>query len=369
MRRGSVRVRFAEYAARIFLVAAVIAAPALWAQREPPVEQVASHEFELKTASGSGAMPFEISLNWNKPQPQVTRAVVIFHGKGRDVEGYYRAALRAADLAGGDAGATTIVVAPQFLNEEDARAHGLSMDVLRWRQGVWEAGTDAAAPSAISAYTVIDAIVAHLADRNLFPNLKTLVLAGHSGGGQAMQRYAIVGHAEKIAGDTIRVRYVIANPSSFFYFTDDRPKFDGNSFRFEAASGGDCRNFDHWKYGPREIKDDEEYVKESAKAGWQTLEDAYAKKDVVYLLGTADIDPHQEDLDTSCQGEMEGPSRFLRGQAFYAWLHGRHAADWNQRMWFVPDVAHNATKMFTAECGVAALYERAVCKDEGNAAR
>jgi pimeloyl-ACP methyl ester carboxylesterase len=343
---------------------AMLALPVGFAQKEPPVEQVASLSFVLKTPKGSGAMPFEVSLDWNKPQPAVTRAVVIFHGKGRDVEGYYRAALRAADLAGGDSAATTIVVAPQFLNEEDARAHGLPKDVLRWRQGVWEAGVDAAAPSPISAFVVIDAIVAHLADRTLFPNLKTIVLAGHSGGGQAMQRYAIVGHAERIAGEGIHVRYVIANPSSYMYFTDDRPAFADGSIHFETSTNAGCRNFDHWKFGPLEIKEDEEYVKDSAAAGWPALENAYAKKDVVYLLGTADVDPHQKDLDVSCAGELEGPTRFLRGQAYYAWLHGRHAAEWNQRMWFVPGVAHTAHGMFTAECGVAALYERANCKDQ-----
>ena len=66
---------------------------------------------------------------------------------------------------------------------------------------------------------------------------------------------------------------------------------------------------------------------------------------------------------STCQGEMEGPSRFLLGQAFYAWLHQRHATDWDQRMWFVPNLAHSAGKMFTSECGVAALYERSACQD------
>ncbi len=325
------------------------------------MEIVASHAFSLKTAHGSAEMPFDVSLDWNVPQPQVVRAVVMFHGKGRDVDGYYRSTLRAAERAGGDAAATSIVVAPQFLNEEDARAHHLPDSVLRWPQGTWEAGTEAAGPVSISAYEVIDAIVVHLADRRLFPNLKTIVLAGHSGGGQAMQRYAIVGRGESLAGNEIHLRYVIANPSSYFYFGDERPRFEGTSFRFETASGGGCRDFDHWKFGPVDVH--EEYVRQSAAAGWQGLEDTFAKKDVVYLLGTADVDPHEKDLDVSCAGEMEGPSRFLRGQAYYAWLHGRHAAEWNQRLWFVPDVAHSAGKMFTSECGVAALFERSSCQD------
>jgi pimeloyl-ACP methyl ester carboxylesterase len=331
------------------------------AQREPPVEIVASHVFSLKTPHGQGEMPFDVSLDWNQPQPQVIRAVIIFHGKGRDVDGYYRSAQRAAERAGGDAAATSILVAPQFLNEEDARAHGLPPSVLRWRQGTWESGAEAAGPAAISAYEVIDAMVQHLSDRRLFPNLKTIVLAGHSGGGQAMQRYAIAGRAEQVTPSGIHLRYVIANPSSFMYFDDERPKFDGASFRFETASGDGCRNFNHWKYGPVDVHED--YVKQISAAGWQSLEDAFARKDVLYLLGTADIDPHEKDLDTSCAGELEGPTRFLRGQAYYAWLHKRHATDWNQRLWFVPGVAHSGGKMFTSECGVAALFERSSCPD------
>jgi pimeloyl-ACP methyl ester carboxylesterase len=223
-------------------------------------------------------------------------------------------------------------------------------------------GAEASGPVALSAYEVIDAMVAHLADPKFFPNLKTIVLAGHSGGGQAMQRYAVVGKAERLVPAGIKLRYVVANPSSYVYFTDERPVFGEGAIKFETADGKGCRNFDHWKYGPNEVR--EEYVRQSAAAGWQALEDAYAQKDVVYLLGTADVDPHEkDDLDVSCAGEMEGPTRFLRGQAYYAWLHGRHTSNWNQRMWFAPGVAHSGEKMFTSECGVAALFERTACQD------
>jgi hypothetical protein len=68
------------------------------AERERPVEIVASQAFTLKTPHGTAEMPFDVSLDWNQPQSQVTRAVVMFHGKGRDVDGYYKATLRAAEL-------------------------------------------------------------------------------------------------------------------------------------------------------------------------------------------------------------------------------------------------------------------------------
>jgi hypothetical protein len=345
----------------ILLIASCTAESPAGAEKESPVDIVASHVFGLNTPEGAAEMPFDVSLEWNQPQPQVTRAVVMFHGKGRDVDGYYRATLRAAESAGADAAATSILVAPQFLNEEDARAHGLPARVLRWRQGTWESGAEAVEPVAESAYSVIDAIVEHLSDRRFFPNLKIIVLAGHSGGGQAVQRYAVVGHAERLAGPSIHLKYVVANPSSYLYFGDERPQFKEKTFQFEKASGIECRNFNHWKYGPLEVH--EAYVQQSASAGWQALEDTFARKDVVYLLGAADVDPHEKDLDVSCAGEMEGPSRFLRGQAYYAWLHGRHLANWNQRIWFVPGVAHSGGKMFTSECGVDALFERSSCLD------
>jgi pimeloyl-ACP methyl ester carboxylesterase len=332
------------------------------AEQEPPVEIVASKLVGLTTPHGSGQLPIEISLDWNQPQPQVTRAVIMLHGKGRDVDGYYRSLRKAAELAGGDAQAKSILIAPQFLNEEDARAHHLPENVLRWPQGTWESGREAAGPASISAYEVIDALVAHLADRKLFPNLKTIVLAGHSGGGQAIQRYAIAGRAEHAAGPDIHVRYIVANPSSYMYFTDDRPVFEGNTVRFAAGNAQACEKFDHWKFGPLHVRED--YVRESAAAGWPVLEDAFAQKDVLYLLGTADIDPHEKDLDVSCAGEMEGPNRFLRGRAYYAWMRQHHVSGLNQHMWFVPGIAHSGGKMFTSECGVAALFEQAKCVDQ-----
>jgi hypothetical protein len=90
-------------------------------------------------------------------------------------------------------------------------------------------------------------------------------------------------------------------------------------------------------------------------------EAAYAERDVIYLLGAADIDPHEKDLDTSCEAEAQGPTRFARGQTYFAYLHTRHPSGWNQRIWLVPGVAHSARKMLTSACGVSALFEAGAC--------
>ena len=265
----------------------------------------------VSTAQGSAVEPYVISLDWSKPQPKITHAVIIFHGKGRNVESYYRSLLEAAGIAGA-AGRNTVFVAPQFLDEEDIGPRDLQPDVLRWRRTDWESGAPAVAPISISPFDIIDAILARLSDHSIFSNLKSVVLAGHSGGAQLVQRYAVVGRAlMTIPNGGLNVRFVIANPSSYLYFSDERPGASGTYAPFETQT---CPKFNHWKYGSIDAPS---YVRTGPDNSWAQVEATYAKRDVIYLLGTADTDPHEQDLDVSCGGEAQGPTRFARGQAYF----------------------------------------------------
>jgi hypothetical protein len=321
-------------------------------QGEAPA--IAGQKFRITTSAGSATDPFLISLDWSKPQPQITRALIIVHGKGRDVKADYRTALEAAGRAG-PAASETVFVAPQFLDEEDVDVHDMPADVLRWRRTSWDAGAPASAPIPVSSYEVVDALLARLTDRSVFPNLATVVLAGHSAGAQLVQRYAVVGRAPIALSITggIHFRFVIANASSYLYFSDVRraaPLFHSRG----------CVGFNHWKYG---TVDGPPYLKSDAESSWSQLEAHYAQQDVIYLLGTADTDPHEKELDVSCSGEAQGPTRFARGQAYYDYLHGRNGIRWNQRMWFVPEVAHSQRQMFMSTCGVEALFDIGSCPD------
>jgi hypothetical protein len=353
------KLRSETLALLVLIAPAAVAQHTRSGQSGAPVANIPQQAFAMTTPQGKAEIPYEVSQDWLHPLPGVTRAIILLHGKGRNVEGNYESLERAAKQAG--AGATALLITPQFLNDEDAGEHGLPAAVLRWRHDAWQGGEPAQGPLPLSAYDVLDAMIDHLADRSLFPHLATIVVAGHSAGGQAVQRYAVVGKAASVAAaQGIHVRFVIANPSSYLYFSGDRPESKSAPFTFALHHGLACGDFDRWKYG---IHDPPPYVKKVAAGGWQPLEDAYAKGDVIYLLGTDDTDPHHPELDISCAGEAEGSSRFLRGQAYFAYLHARHAAEWRQRMWFVPGVAHSEPKMFESSCGVAALFDTAPCED------
>jgi pimeloyl-ACP methyl ester carboxylesterase len=324
-----------------------------------PVSVVADKTIAVKTARGSGMLPLYLSADWNKPQPTITRALLIFHGKLRNADVYNNSGL-AAISAAGVPGKDTLLITPQFLAQVDVDHYHLPPAALRWAPEGWMAGDDSLnAP--VSSFDAIDAILEHLADKRFFPNLKTVVLAGHSGGGQVMQRYAVVGlGGDKLFRTGVHVRYVIANPSSYVYFSPERPSLDSKDlFTFGAPKKSCMGHYDNWKYG---IHNPPPYVGDT---DFTELEKRFLRRDVVYLLGTKDIDPDHPALDKSCSAEVEGPYRFFRGKAYFAYLTTRHPElareSASQQLWFVPGVEHDGEKMFNSPCGLAALFGAGAC--------
>jgi pimeloyl-ACP methyl ester carboxylesterase len=210
-----------------------------------------------------------------------------------------------------------------------------------WTTQTWKDGEPALGPVALSSFEAVDAVLARLADRTIFPNLVQVVVAGHSAGGQIVQRYTIVGTgSNKLTALGVRVRYVVANPSSDAYFTEDRP--------FPTT---DCPTFDNWKYG---MKKRPAYAANTAPVDFERT---YAEREVVYLLGSDDTNAQAEDLDKRCEAEVQGKFRRARGEAYFAYMQNRHPT-LRHRLQLVPGVGHRARQMFTSTLGVGILFDR-----------
>ena len=121
----------------------------------------------------------------------VTRALVVVHGAGRDADNYFRHALAAAFLAG--ALENTLVVSPRFASTNgNSCADKVSDREATWQcsgPSRWTAGGGAVDNSSVTSFDVIDEILRTLAHKEAFPNLRAMVLAGHSAGGQFVSRY------------------------------------------------------------------------------------------------------------------------------------------------------------------------------------
>ena len=188
-----------------------------------PLRAVGDGRVVVRVPGGTGEIPIYANLDWTKPLPDVTRAVVMLHGLNRNANTYFASAVRAQQAAG-DAGQHSLLLAPQFLADEDIAANSLPPDMLHWGWNDWSGGRSAHGPAPASSFDAIDAILARLADRRIFPHLAQVVLAGHSAGGQVVQRYAVVGNGDAaLHAIGVSMRYVVANPSSYVYFSVDRP--------------------------------------------------------------------------------------------------------------------------------------------------
>jgi hypothetical protein len=295
---------------------------------------------------GGGVLPLYLGADWSRPLPDVTRAVIVVHGLQRNAESYFAAARR-AQAAGGEPGRTSLMIVPQFLTQVDVDAHRLPADTLRWSRGGWESGAPAHGPAPTSSFEAFDAILARLADRRMFPRLAAVVIAGHSGGGQVVQRYAIAGRGDAaLLRAGVAVRYVVANPSSYAYFSADRPV---------PAIAASCPRYNDWKYGMAKLPP---YLASRAPAD---LEKSYLARRVIYLLGTEDTDPNHRELDKSCMGEAQGPYRYFRGHAYADYMKARDRGAPNHVGFDVPGVAHSAGRMLTSACGLAALFDQPGC--------
>lgn len=332
--------------AALLMVVAVISGVTL-AETPPryrqPVKAVAPATLSISTPAGTGAFPLYVSADWTRPQPAITRVVLIFHGLLRNADSYF-AAGETARAAAGSVGSTSMVIAPQFLADFDIPAHHLPAATLGWGYDSWAGGEPALTPAPVSGFDAVDAILARLADRTLFPRLDTVVLAGFSAGAQIVQRYAVVGNGEAVLTQAgIATRYVVSDPSSYLYFTADRP-----------VSNAQCAA-DSWRYGFGSG------VPPYVQGTPASLEARYAARDVTYLMGMSDTDPNHPVLDKSCAGEAQGPQRFARGHAYFSMMQQRHPTGLNQRLVDVPGIAHEGAKMFNSACGLDALFGKPGC--------
>lgn len=306
------------------------------ASNKRTVTVIADAQFKL----GNATIPLYLSHDWAQPQPEITHAVLMFHGRLRNADVYWRTAKNAQTVA--KQSQHSMLIVPQFLADADIKKHALSEDFLHWQWEAWMGGETANGPLAISSFEVIDALLTRLTDRQRFPNLRSVVLAGHSGGAQIVQRYAVVGKADALLkSHTISVRYVVANPSSYLYFSETRP----------FSKSANCDKFNQWKYGWEAAPD---YVDSKSRANYETQ---YSQRDVVYLLGELDTNPHHPALDKSCSAEMQGAFRLERGLHYFNYLQQRHPTMTQQRIIRVPGVAHDGDAMFESAAGISALFE------------
>jgi hypothetical protein len=283
------------------------------------------------------------------------RAVLVIHGTERNADDYLTYVRDAATLAEDDG--RTLLVAPQFLTAEELDAFSLPDDLLYWSSSGWKQGNrsqDTTAhprPARISSFAVLEEFVLQL--RRVAPELRSVVVAGHSAGGQFVQRFA-AGNGLDGNLEDVDVRYLTANPSSYLYFSPERV-VPGTQDSFAVPSDSDCPNwYNDYKYG---LEDLNSYM---SAVGASELAARYERRRLAYLLGENDDDPADPYLDTSCAASHQGSHRLERGEFFYRHIVDHFGAGVRaaHEESIIPGVGHNGRQMLQSDCALFYLFDK-----------
>jgi len=241
------------------------------------------------------------------------------------------------------------VISPRFAsNNGRGCTDTLAANEINWSCSgdSWRSGGVATSDSKLTSYDLMDEILRKLVRKDVFPNLKMIVLSGHSAGGQYVSRYEMANQVHDTLG--IPISYVVSNPSSYAYLDPERPGASNTELR-AFGDARNCTTYDNWPYG---LKNRSGYT---AKLSDDVLKKQLATRKVIYLLGELDILP-LGGFDSSCPAMAQGPTRLARGQAFASYVNQKYKAQ--HKAIVVPLCGHNARCMFTAEVTLPILFPK-----------
>lgn len=282
---------------------------------------------------GSGLLLCHASRSLDAPHPDVKCLIIVVHGALRNSDLY----LAHAEAAAAGAGLSTLVVAPQFLAQVDVGASAdVPGDALFWDVEGWKGGAPSVGDASISSFTAMDKLLSQLTKsaRTRRGRKPSVVVIGNSAGGQYVNRYAAVGHAPDALEDQgIRVRFIIANPSTYLYFDATRPV---------PVRG---KGINRWRYG---FEGAPRYVSDTPK---QSLA-RYVRRDVSILLGAEDQDESALLLERNPAARAQGRNRFERGHRYHEHVERLARSvglKHKHKLAELPGVGHDAALVLAAE--------------------
>ena len=291
-------------------------------------------------------------LSSTRRNDHIRRALIMVHGTNRNADHYFATAVAAAFLAG--AVDDTVVIAPHII----ACADKPDVNEVVWSCGgdSWRSGGAAASHPDLSSFDLADQILHKLANKNTFPNMKAIVVAGHSAGGQFVTRYEMANRVHETLG--VPVTYVVANPSSYAWPAATRPMPSARA----RASGCEGRlevGVPPHQFQLRTVRGGcVPELQRAAASAWRIAASGYTvkmsddelKKQLISRpttsrLGLVDTLP-LGGFDSIVRRDGEGPTRRARGEAFFKYSQ-RNARRENRRS--SSECSHNDRCVYTTE--------------------
>jgi pimeloyl-ACP methyl ester carboxylesterase len=293
----------------------------------------------------------------------VRRALIMVHGTNRNADHYFTTATAAAFLAG--ALDDSVVISPRIASAAGNCRDTLAPNEVSWSctGDSWRSGGTAASHPDLTSFDFVDQILKKLANRSVFPNLRAIVVAGHSAGGQFVARYQMANRVHETLG--VPVTYVVANPSSYAWPDNTRPQpvedaaVDNaksawetdkphTKFSYGPFDASACANYDRWPAGLENRSSGY-----TAKTSDEQLKKQLVSRPATFLFGQVDTLP-LGGFDSSCPAMAQGATRRARGEAYVKYINERLGA--KQQMQIVPECGHNDRCVYTTDAVLPVVF-------------
>jgi hypothetical protein len=312
-------------------------------------------------------LPYVSSQPLNQTNAAIKRILIFQHGVNDDALQYFGDARFAAKAAGklND----TLIVSLQFLYINDFNSTPPT-NLVYWDStgdgddrfwGNQSAGASGTYPRAqnFSSYALLDNFLTQFVTNTaLFPSLKQIVVAGHSGGAQFANRYAAASTFEPNIlpqRPGVAMSYVVMNPSTDLYF--DARRYDAATLNLNAGivnfitPASPPAGYNNYGYGLQSL-----YAYQNS-TGSNGIVAQYPARKVIYLQGTADT--LTNDLDMSAAAMLDGTNRLQRAQIYYAYLKNYFGTNNlpQHRFATVAGIGHDAFGMITSTNGLRYVFQ------------
>lgn len=319
--------------------------------------EVAGGRYPLTQDGVSIVLPYLSSHDLSAPNPAITRLVVAIHSSSYNPGVYLKRVERLLEDVPGEK-SRTLVVAPHFL-DEDVLPGALERDFVYWTNYPFRGSSKASWEGRklrFSAFEAVDGLLQDLVAKGNYPNLRSVVILGHSAGGQMVNRYAAAGRFESDAANPrgIEVRYLVMAPSSYLYFSGERGT--GGATDHFSVPQNPPKGYNDWGYGLSKLYS---YHKRcGVTADWMIAQ--YRKKRVLYLVGSEDRDPSDTSLARFPEAMVQGRQRLERGQTYYNFLVHFFGDSIKERQRFevVPGARHSGRELMQAAVAVRFVLGR-----------
>jgi len=295
----------------------------------------------------------------------IRRALIMVHGTNRNADHYFSTAVASAFLAG--ALDDTVIISPRIASAAGSCHDTLAANEVSWSctGDSWRSGGTSASDPDLTSFDLVDQILKKLANRNVFPNMRAIVVAGHSAGGQFVARYQMANRVHETLG--VPVTYVVANPSSYAWPDSSRPQAIDDAtpehakgawetdaphtkFSYGTFDASACPNYNRWPAGLESRASGY-----TAKSSDDQLKQQLVSRPTTFLFGQVDTLP-LGGFDSSCPAMAQGATRRARGEAYVKYINDRLGA--SHAMQVVPECGHNDRCVYTTDAVLPIVFPK-----------